>query len=143
MKNTQANPAGSTAPREAARFWERSRIIYNAILIAIVLLWLVLTWPHFRPSLTLGSFEAFVVLGFLANLCYSGAYLAEIFIQFLAPSPSCRRARITLLVLGMLLAIVLSNYWIADEIYPAANNPPPSIIGEMSHPAPATNFVET
>jgi len=136
MKSTQANPAGSTAPHEAARFWERGRILYNAILITIVLLWLVFTWPHFRPSLTLGSLEAFVVLAFLANLCYSATYLAEIVIQLLAPGPSRRRARIALLALGTLLAIVLENYWIADEIYPAANNPPP-IIGGMTNAGPA------
>jgi len=125
---TPAQPATS-APREAARFWERGRLVYNAILATVVLLWLVLTWPHFRPALTLGSFEAFAVLGLLANLCYSAAYLAEFFIQLPAPGPSRRRARIALLVLGILFALVLENYWIADEIYPYANNPPPAFIG--------------
>jgi len=135
--------AQPSALREATRFWERGRLLYNAILVAIALLWLFATWPHFRPSLTLGSFEAFAVLAFLANLCYSAAYLAEIFLQLLSPGPSRRRARIALLALGTLLAIVLANYWIADEIYPAANNPPPPVIGGMSHPGPVTHFVET
>jgi len=138
MMNLAATPSGKNASlREAARFWERGRLLYNAILVTIVLLWLILTWPHFRPSLTLGSFEAFAVLGFLANLCYSAAYFAEIFIQLLAPGPARRRPRIALLALGTLLAIVLENYWIADEIYPFANNPPPPIIGGMSHSGPA------
>ena len=120
-------PAPPSAPREAASFWERGRLLYNAILTVVVLLWLILTWPHFRPALTLGSFEAFVVLGVLANLCYSAAYLTEFFIQLLAPGPSRRRARIALLVLGTLFAIVLENYWIVDEIYPYANHPPASL----------------
>ncbi len=129
MPHTEPNqPAPPpSAPREAARFWERGRLLYNAILTVVVLLWLILTWPHFRPALTLGSFEVFVILGLLANLCYSAAYLAEFFIQLLAPGPSRRRARIALLVLGTIFAIVLENYWIADEIYPYANNPPPSL----------------
>jgi len=121
-------PASPSAAREAARFWEPARILYNAILTVIVLLWLILTWPHFRPALTLGSFEVFFVLGLLANLCYSAAYLAEFFIQLLAPGPSRRRARIALLVFGTLFAMLLENYWIVDEIYPYANNPPPSLI---------------
>jgi hypothetical protein len=129
MPNTEPNqPAQLSAPREAARFWERGRILYNAILTVIVLLWLILTWPHFRPSLTLGSFEAFFVLGLLANLSYTAAYLAEFFIQLLAPGVARRRARIALLVLGAVFAIVLENYWISDEIYPYANNPPPSLL---------------
>jgi hypothetical protein len=123
---TPAQPAAPSAAREAARFWERGRLLYNAILTVIVLLWLILTWPHFRPSLTLGSFEAFLVLALLANLCYSAAYLAEFFIRFLAPGAARRRARIALFVLGTLFAIILENYWIADEIYPYANNPPPN-----------------
>src|SRR5450631_1726095 len=142
-----AQPATPSAPREAARFWEPGRLLYNAILFTIVLLWLILTWPHFRPSLTLGSFEAFFVLGLLANLAYSAAYLAEFCIHLLAPGAARRRARIALLVLGTLFAIVLENYWIADEIYPYANNPPPSlfagaitmptaIASNMNFPAP-------
>jgi hypothetical protein len=91
-------------------------MLYNAILTVIVLLWLVLTGPHFRPSLTLGYFEAFFVLGLLANLCCSAVYLAEFFIQLPAPGPSRRRARIALLVLGTLFAMVLENYLLADEI---------------------------
>jgi hypothetical protein len=142
-----AQPAVVSAPREAARFWERGRILYNAILTVVVLLWLALTWPHFRPSLTLGSLEAFLVLGLLASLCYSAAYLAEFFIQLLASGPSRRRTRIALFVLGTLFALVLENYWIADEIYPYANNPPPNlfagattmptaIASNMNFPAP-------
>ncbi len=134
-------------PREAARFWERRRLLYNAILTTIVLLWLILSWPQFRPSLTLGSLEAFFILGLLANLCYSSAYLTEFFIQLLAPGAARRRARIALLVLGTLFAIVLENYWIADEIYAHANNPPPhlfagaitmptAIASNMNFPAP-------
>jgi len=148
MPNTEPNqPAQLSAPREAARFWEPGRLLYNAILFTIVLLWLILTWPHFRPSLTLGSFEAFFVLGLLANLAYSTAYLAEFFIQLLAPGVARRRARISLCVLGTLFALVLENYWISDEIYPYANHPPPSlfagaitmptaIASNMNFPAP-------
>ena len=123
-----SQPAIPSAPREAARFWERGRLFYNAVLTVIVLLWLILTWPHFRPSLTLGSLEAFFVLGLLANLAYSTAYLAEFFIQLLASGVARRRARIALLVLGTLFALVLENYWISDEIYPYANNPPPNLL---------------
>jgi hypothetical protein len=121
--------ADAPALREAARFWERGRLLYSAILTAIVLLWLVLTWPHFRPSLTRGALEAMVVLALIANLCYSAAYFAEIFMQTLLPRARRCRFRQALWLLGTVFAIVVENYWIADEIYPAANQPPPAFLG--------------
>jgi len=116
--------------RSAARFWEPRRLIYCAILTLVVFLWLILTWPHFRPSLTLGSLEAFIVLGLAANLCYSAAYLADLFLQWLQ-STALRRARWALFVIGTAFALLLENYWIMDEIYPYANQPPPSLIGRV------------
>jgi len=138
-----AQSATPSAPLEAARFWEPRRLVCNAILTAIVLLWLTLTWPHFRPALTLGSLEAFIVLGLAANLCYCAAYLAEFFMQALLPSACWRRFRQILFVLGTLFAIVLENYWIVDEIYPYANHPPASLFGgtnSMSTAAIASNM---
>lgn len=141
---TTTNPAQPSSFRAALHFWERGRLLYNAILILIVLLWFTLTWPHFRPSLTLGSLEAFLVLGLGANLCYSAAYLAEFFIQLLAPGVARRRARIALFVLGTLFALVLENYWIADEIYPYADHPPAALFAGAStmptHIASNMNF---
>jgi len=124
-RNTEPNPSPF---RDSARFWEPRRLLYNAILTVVVLLWLILTWPHFRPALALGSLEAFIVLGLMANLCYCAAYLLEIF----APSMSAasrRRSRWALFIVGTLFALVLENYWISDEIYPYANQPPPAFIG--------------
>jgi hypothetical protein len=130
MKDAHANPdAPGPLLAGATRFWERGRLLYNAVLTVIVLLWIALTWPDFRPSLTLGAFEAMVVLGLLANLCYSTAYVAEFFMQALLPVANWRRFRQVLWLLGTLFAIVLENYWIADEIYPAANQPPPAFLG--------------
>ena len=103
---------------DAARFWEPRRVIYNLLLTAVVVIWLVASWPHFRPAFTLQSllFLAFMALG--ANLCYSAAYLADIPLQGLMLGPVRSRWRWGLWLLGTLLAIVFENYWIADEIYP-------------------------
>jgi len=126
MNDLKPRNANSWLFREAAQFWEPRRLHYNAILAVVVLLWVILTWPHFRPALTLGSLEAFIVLALLANLCYCTGYLADISTQFMS-STSRRRFRWTLFILGTLFALVLENYWIADEIYPYASEPPPSI----------------
>jgi hypothetical protein len=137
-----SNAANAPLFSNALRFWERGRILYNAVLTVVVLLWIALTWPHFRPAMTLGSLEVMVFLALLANVCYCAAYLVEFFMQALLPEASWRRFRQTLWVLGMLFALLLANYWIVDEIYPYANQPPPPIIGQGANVPPtiATNM---
>jgi hypothetical protein len=143
---TQMNGGNEQAGglRDAIRFWEPRRIWYNAVLFVIVLLWLIFTWPHFRPALNLADFGKMVVLALMANACYCAAYLAEFFIQPLLPPIFWKRFRIGLWILGMLFAMLIENYWIADEIYPDFQEgatlmipQAPSIAGSnMNFPAP-------
>jgi hypothetical protein len=102
----------------AFRYWEAKRIMYNATLAAVVAMWLVFTWPHFRPAVTLHSAALVLILAILANLCYSAAYLADIPLQFSALERGWRRWRSSVFLAGTLFAVLLANYWIADEIYP-------------------------
>jgi hypothetical protein len=127
----------------AANFWEPRRLFYNLILSAIAIVWIVATWPHFRPALTVLSLEQLAVLVLLANLCYCAAYFADFPIQHLLPDSLWRRSRWAIWVLGALFAILLENYWIADEIYPdvpattlASRNVTPHIASNMNFPAP-------
>lgn len=103
---------------EAIRYWEPRRVVYNFALVAICVAWIVATWPHFRPALTLASLRIMAVLALLANVCYCAAYLVDIPAQHLAFSAVWYRRRWILWLTGMLLAILFTNYWIADEIYP-------------------------
>ena len=105
---------GTTLP-SPLRYWEPRRILFNLILAAVVVGWVVLTWPHFNVPLT---GEAIVFLPFAAivmNLCYSAVYLVDLPLQ---QSSTWLRWRWGLWLLGTLLALLLENYWIADEIYP-------------------------
>lgn len=103
---------------DAIRFWEPRRLIYNLILAAVTVVWLVATWPHFRPALTLSSLLLFAILALLANVCYCAAYLVDLPMQLSSPNSVWRNRRWGLWVIGTLFAIVLANYWIVDEIYP-------------------------
>lgn len=102
---------------DAARFWEPRRLLYNFILLIVTTSWLIATWPHFRPALTLTSLLLMSILALLANACYSVAYFVDIPFQ-LSSSASRNRLRWGLWIAGTLFAFVLANYWIADEIYP-------------------------
>ena len=124
--NSTSSPALGTSPSgplrdifsNALRFWEPRRILYNVALAAVTAFWVVVTWPHFRPALTLSSLLPMVFLALLANVCYCAAYLVDIPIQCSAAMLFWKRWRWGLWVLGTLLAILLASYWINDEIYP-------------------------
>jgi hypothetical protein len=100
-------------------YWELRRIPYNLVLTAVVLAWVVMSWPHFRPAVTLQSLLLLSVLAMLANVCYCAAYLVDLPLQYSSFRGRWLRWRAALWVAGMLFATLLANYWIADEIYPA------------------------
>ncbi len=103
---------------DAIRFWELRRIFYNLVLSIVLVAWLVLTWPHFRPALTFSSLLLLVILALLANACYCAAYLVDLPMQHSSLCAVWRRWRWALWLVGTLLAILFENYWIVDEIYP-------------------------
>jgi hypothetical protein len=82
------------------------------------MIWLVASWPHFRPALTWTSLLLLAILALLANACYCAAYLVDIPMQQLSVGAARNRTRWALWVIGTLFAILLANYWIVDEIYP-------------------------
>ena len=103
---------------DAIRYWELRRLIYNFVLVAVVVAWVVGSWPHFRPMLTPHSLLLLAILALIANACYCAAYLVDIPMQCSALGDAWKRRRWALWLAGTLFAILLANYWIVDEIYP-------------------------
>lgn len=103
---------------DSLRYWEFRRLLYNLVLLAVVAAWVATTWPHFRLMIEVHSLLLLAILGLLANACYCAAYLVDIPLQCSAVNDLWRRRRWILWLTGTLLAILLANYWIADEIYP-------------------------
>jgi hypothetical protein len=128
MENAPPTPANLFAPSpaasfrstlaDAARFWEPFRLIYNLALATVTATWILATWPHFRPAFTLQCLLQLCVLGLIANVHYCAAYLIDLPMQHTPFAALWKRGRIILWIVGMLLAFVLTNYWISDEIYP-------------------------
>jgi hypothetical protein len=119
----QPSADGPTAARslvhDAVGYWERRRLAYNLVLGAVVLGWLVFSWPHFRAALTLQSLPPLLLLAILANACYSVAYPLDFALQRSRWRDRWRRWRWAVWLAGTLFAAVLADYWIADEIYPS------------------------
>ena len=114
------SPTGPGLPVfiDAIHFWELRRLFYNLALIAAAIFWIVTTWPHFRPAFTLHSLFLLTILAIMANACYCAAYLVDIPMQMSALCPTWKRNRWILWLVGTLFALLIANYWIADEIYP-------------------------
>jgi hypothetical protein len=107
---------------DAIRYWEPRRLVYNLVLTAICVVWIVVTWPHFRPAMKLPTLLPLSALALFANLCYGAAYVVDIPMQAASFGESWKRRRWGLWLLGMLLAALFTNYWIVDEIYPYVGN---------------------
>ena len=104
---------------DAIQYWEPRRVVYNLVLMAVVIGWVVTTWPHFRGALTLPSLLKLIALALLANACHCAAYLVDIPMRRWSFTGAWwQRGRSGLWFAGTLFAVVLANYWIADEIYP-------------------------
>jgi hypothetical protein len=106
--------------RQAARFWEKLRPWYTAILAVPTIAWLTFSWPHFRGSVS--SLLLWLVMFLaVANLCYCAGYIADALIRAFAPQSWRRALRVSFWIAGLLLSLLVENYWIADEIYPDAH----------------------
>ncbi len=115
--NGPPSPGRRTIP-EVVRYWERGRLGYNLALTGVLLAWVGLTWPHFRPALAKRSTPPLLALAALANLSYCAAYPLDFLLQNSPIREAWRRNRQILWLAGTLLAAVLACYWIADGIYP-------------------------
>lgn len=107
---------------DAIRFWEPRRIAYNLVLTVVTAGWFLLAWSRFRPALHLQLLLALLALAGLANICYCAAYLVDLPLQYSSFQAAWRRRRRWLWLAGMLLAVVLTSYWINDEIYPGVGS---------------------
>jgi hypothetical protein len=126
MRSEEMNPVNSLPPSpiapiratlaDAARYWESRRIVYNLVLAAATIAWFAHAWPNFREEFTLQGIIPLAVLALIANVLYCAAYFIDIPMQLTPFSATWKRRRWILWLAGMLLAFVMTNYWIADEV---------------------------
>lgn len=106
------------AMRDAARWWEPRRILYNCALGAVFVALTVRTWPRLEPELNSSAVAPLIVLALLANLCYCAAYVVDL-AAFSSAEPRHRnRWRWALFSAGTLCAMLFESYWFLDEILP-------------------------
>ena len=104
------------ALRDAARFWEPRRVLYNALLSGVVVLSAAVNWQSFRAARPGPLLLALLLLGLLANLCYSAAYLLECPLQAASRGADLAPWRWSLWAAGTALSMLAASYWMLDEV---------------------------
>jgi len=114
-----AQPPAERRLDDALRYWEPRRLLYNALLAAVVGAEFIAAWPTSRSFVTFDGLLALFLLAVLANVAYSTVYVADVFIQlsgFHAKRAAWRRA---LLVVGFAFAAVLTHFFASGIWRPA------------------------
>ena len=95
--------------RDAVKFWERKRLIYNAVLACIVLAGFILAWPKSADWFSRPALRTLVEAALLANVAYCAAYAVELLFHITGyrknwQRESWQRWRVALLMVGGLIA---------------------------------------
>jgi len=96
---------------DAIRYWEPLRLVYNAALAFIVLIYFWIGYPASKTDLSVNSILFIFLLAVLANVAYCTAYLVDIFAQASGFRETWRKNRWMLFVIGLLFAGVLTRFW--------------------------------
>ena len=117
MTDVEASPSGPTLVgratayvADALKYWEPRRIIYNAVLAAVVLGHVWARWPDSRASLSVDTFLGLFFLAVLANVCYCAVYVVDLFVQFSGLHDAWARGRVGVLVVGTAFAAVIAHF---------------------------------
>lgn len=108
------SPTLREAVSNAIHYWEPRRLLYNALLAAIVVFYFVYalkTNPALKASLSFDGFLGLVLLAVLANVAYCAAYVADVFAQWSSYRDLWIRYHWVLLLVGMVFAGILTRFF--------------------------------
>ena len=98
----------------ALKYWEPRRIIYNALLVAIVVshfLYFSRNAPSIKTLISTDGVLGLFLLAVLANVAYCAAYPVDIFAQWSSYRETWLRYRWLLFVVGLLFAAILTRFF--------------------------------
>lgn len=98
---------------DSIKYWEPRRLIYNGVLGLIVIYYAIPVLIKQRDFDYLGGVLGLFVLAIIANVLYSTAYIADVFIQMSDFREIWHKCRWILLSVGITLAGVFT--WILSR----------------------------
>ena len=95
----------------AISYWETRRIIYNAVLAAIVLGYFVANLPASLERTTPDVIFGLFILAVLANIAYCAAYLVDVVAQISGFRDLWLRLRWIVFLIGLAFASILTRWF--------------------------------
>lgn len=95
---------------DAIRYWERRRVLYNAVLLVVVSAVFLYYLPAASEKISLNLLLQFFLLAVLANVLYCAAYIVDFVAQFSGFRATWQRYRWILLVVGMAFASTIARF---------------------------------
>jgi len=94
----------------AIRYWERGRLLYNAVLAFIVAFYFFAAWPASLVAITLDHVLQLFLQAVVANVFYCAAYAVDVFAQLSALRERWLRLRWILFAIGLAFAGVITRF---------------------------------
>jgi hypothetical protein len=102
----------------AIGYWERRRIVFNIVLVAIVLVYFGIHYPASRMVLSVNFALILFVLAVLANVAYCAAYFVDIFAQSSGYREQWRKRRWIVFLIGVLFAGIIARFLVMGMFQP-------------------------
>jgi len=100
----------------AIRYWEPRRLLYYAVLAAIVLIFLESTTPRQNRFFRSIPSSASLLLVVLANVAYCAAYPVDIFVCASSYRDQWRKHRRVIFMIGLLFAAIIASFFCAWNV---------------------------
>src|SRR5215472_7406845 len=112
QSETAIVPASSVteAATNGIRYWEPRRLIYNAVLSAVVVVYFIAGWPGSGEALSVNVILNFFQLAVIANVLYSSAYIPDVFAQLSSLRDAWLRSRWVLFLIGTTFAATFARF---------------------------------
>ena len=96
---------------DAIRYWEPRRVVYNAVLALTFLGHLAPAWRRvLREDFRVDGVLILFLLAVGANICFSAAYVVDVFVQLSALRATWVRLRVVLFLVGTAVAAILTRF---------------------------------
>lgn len=96
---------------DSIHYWEPRRLVYNAALAAVVLVYLGIHYHTFKRGISVDVVLFLFLLAVLANVAYCAAYLVDIFGQVSGYREQWRRYRWVVFIVGTLFAGIITRFF--------------------------------
>ncbi|MFC0679380.1 hypothetical protein ACFFGH_16210 [Lysobacter korlensis] len=95
---------------DALHYWERRRLVYNAVLAVVVATVFGAHADRFLRNASPDLFLGLFLLAVLANVMYCAAYPADLFVQRSGSQRALQWVRLSLFAIGTTFAAVLAQF---------------------------------